>query len=172
MDGGAPTRTATLSVPGAQLSYELRGMGPALLLMPGGPADAGVFGPIAPHLVPHYTVVTYDPRGLGHSPLEGPVDDDRIVEVLADDAHRLLAAVTTDKACVFANSGGAVIGLELAARHPEQIQTLVAHEPPKFVPPDAGRPAQPDFSDDLYETYRTQGVGPAMSKFMVGAGLG
>ena len=33
--------THTLKVPGASLYYELRGSGPVLLFMPGGPADAG-----------------------------------------------------------------------------------------------------------------------------------
>lgn len=37
------TRTETLKVPGASLYYEVRGSGPVLLMMPGGPADAGAF---------------------------------------------------------------------------------------------------------------------------------
>jgi pimeloyl-ACP methyl ester carboxylesterase len=31
---------------------------------------------------------------------------------------------------IFASSGGALNGLALVARHPEQVRTLVAHEPP------------------------------------------
>jgi pimeloyl-ACP methyl ester carboxylesterase len=31
---------------------------------------------------------------------------------------------------IFASSGGAVNALALVARHPEQVRTLVAHEPP------------------------------------------
>ena len=37
-----------------------------------------------------------------------------------------------EPASVFGNSSGAIIGLELAARHPEQVRVLVAHEPPLF----------------------------------------
>ena len=37
-----PIKTATLKVPGADLYYEVRGAGPALVMMPGGPADARV----------------------------------------------------------------------------------------------------------------------------------
>jgi pimeloyl-ACP methyl ester carboxylesterase len=41
--------------------------------------------------------------------------------------------VTGDEpAYVFGNSSGAIIGLELGARHPGQVRTLVAHEPPLF----------------------------------------
>jgi pimeloyl-ACP methyl ester carboxylesterase len=37
--------TKTLNVPGASLYYEVRGSGPVLLMMPGGPADAASFHP-------------------------------------------------------------------------------------------------------------------------------
>ncbi len=37
-----PIKTATLKVPGADLYYEVRGAGPVLVMMPGGPADAWV----------------------------------------------------------------------------------------------------------------------------------
>ena len=130
MNRSVTLRTETLKVPGASLYYEVRGSGPVLLMMPGGPADAGAFRRIAGYLDSDYTVVTYDPRGLSHSPLDGPVKDERIVQIFADDAHRLLAATSNEPAFVFGSSGGAVIALELVARHPEQVRTLVPHEPP------------------------------------------
>lgn len=163
------TRAEILKVPGASLSYEIRGSGPILLMMPGGPATGSVFRSIAGHLAPHYTVVTYDPRGLSHSKLEGSIDDGRIVEIFADDVYRLLKAVDDDQAFVFANSGGAIVGLELATRHPERIRTLVAHEPPSFGPP---REHRDENSEDLHETYRSRGVRAAMARFMAEAGLG
>jgi pimeloyl-ACP methyl ester carboxylesterase len=162
--------TRTLKVPGASLYYEVRGSGPVLLTMPGGPADAASFHPLAGYLASNYTVVTYDPRGLSHSRLEGELQGDRIVEIFADDAHRLLAAVTKEKANVFASSGGAVIALELAARHPEEIKTLVAHEAPAQVllPDTARRRAE---VNDIVETYRSAGIGPTMQKFMAHTGI-
>jgi len=159
-------RTETLKVPGASIYYEVRGSGPVLLMMPGGPADASAFRRIAGHLDSHYTVVTYDPRGLSHSTLDAPVQDERIVEIFADDAHRLLTATAKERAFVFASSGGAVIGLELAARHPEQVRTLVSHEPPApALLPDTVR--ERAAMEEIYQTYRTAGIGPAMQKFMV-----
>lgn len=158
-------KTETLKVPGATIYYEVRGSGPVLLMMPGGPADAGAFRKIAGYLESDYTVVTYDPRGLSHSPLDTPVEDDRIVQIFADDAHRLLAATGNAPAFVFASSGGATIGLELAARHPEQVRTLVAHEPPSAILlPDPARVRAE--SADIVETYRSAGIGPTMQKFM------
>jgi pimeloyl-ACP methyl ester carboxylesterase len=162
--------TKTLNVPGASLYYEVRGSGPVLLMMPGGPADAASFHPLAGYLASHYTVVTYDPRGLSHSRLEGPLEGDKIVEIFADDVHRLLAAVTKEKANIFASSGGAVIALELAARHPEQIKTLVAHEPPAgaLLPETARRREE---MNDIVDTYRSAGIGPTMQKFMAMTGI-
>src|ERR1700732_2336705 len=92
MKSTTPMTAERLAVPGANLYYEVRGSGPVLLMMPGGPADARNFRQIAEQLAPDYTVVTYDPRGLSHSTLDGPVRDDRIVEIFADDAYRVLAA--------------------------------------------------------------------------------
>jgi len=158
----------TLNVPGARIHYEVRGSGPVLLCMPGGPADAGAFRKIADELAPYYTVVTYDPRGLSHSPLEGPFQDERAIEINADDAHRLISGVTNEKANVFASSGGAVISLELARRHPEQISTLVAHEPPAAaVLPDPASAREQVI--DIVETYKAAGLGAAFPKFMAQA---
>ncbi len=158
-------RAEILKVPGASIYYEVRGSGPVLLMMPGGPADAGAFRQIAGYLESDYTVVTYDPRGISHSTLDAPVNDERIVQIFADDAHRLLSATSKEPAFVFASSGGATIALELAARHPDQVRTLVAHEPPSAIllPDAAGARAQ---SADIVETYRSAGIGPTMQKFM------
>jgi pimeloyl-ACP methyl ester carboxylesterase len=140
-------------------------------MMPGGPADATAFRSIAGHLAPNYTVVTYDPRGLSRSKLESPLDEERIVEVFADDVHRLLATLTREKADVFASSGGAVIALELAARHPEQLNTVVSHEPPS--PTLQSKPAYVRATmEQIATTYRTAGIGPAVQIFsdLVGGG--
>lgn len=88
-----PPRTGTLAVPGATLHYETLGSGPVLLLIPGGAGDAGLYAGMAPELATRYTVVSYDPRGLSRSPLDGPADAPRAdeeVSVWSDDAHRLL----------------------------------------------------------------------------------
>jgi pimeloyl-ACP methyl ester carboxylesterase len=166
MNETARMKTSHLNVPGASLYYEVRGAGPVILMMPGGPADAGAFRKIARELESDYTVVTYDPRGLSHSPLDAPVKDERIVQIFADDAHRLLAATSKEPAFVFASSGGAVIALELVARHPEQVRTLVPHEPPApALLPDPAR--ERAAMEEIVQTYRAVGIGPAMQKFMV-----
>jgi len=165
------TKTATLKVPGASLYYEVTGSGPVLLMIPGAPADAGAFAPIAAQLADRYTVVTYDWRGASRSPLDEPPGDlpgGLPMQVQSDDAARLLAAVDAGPACVLGCSGGALTGLDLAARHPEQVGTLVAHEPPamNLLPDGEGWRAA---FQRVHETYRSDGAGPAMQQFIAAA---
>jgi pimeloyl-ACP methyl ester carboxylesterase len=159
-----------LDVPGATLHYEVRGSGPVLLLICGGIYDAAGYAGLAGALADRYTVVAYDRRGNSRSPLDGPPEPQRI-EVHADDASRLLAEVADGPAHVFGNSSGAVIGLELAARHPEQVRALVAHEPPLLaILPDAEHWAA--VLTDVERAYREGGVVPAMGTFGAAMGMG
>jgi pimeloyl-ACP methyl ester carboxylesterase len=160
----------TLPVPGAALYYEVRGSGPVLLMIPGGPMDAGGFAALAERLADEYTVVTYDCRGNSRSPAEGSWDD-LTVEVAADDAYRLLEAVSPGPADVLGSSGGATYGLDLVARYPGRVRTLVAHEPPvSELLPDAAK--WHAFNEDIGETYRADGTFAALHKFTVGLGFG
>jgi pimeloyl-ACP methyl ester carboxylesterase len=84
--------------------------------------------------------------------------------VHADDAAALLSAVSEEPAYVYGNSGGGTIGLDLVARHPGLVRTLVAHETFLIeVLPDSAK--WRSRLDDLSETYRTEGVFAAMGKF-------
>jgi len=159
----------TLKVPGATLYYEVRGTGPVLLMIPGGPMDAGGFAPMADCLADRYTVVTTDCRGNSRSPAEGSPDD-LTVNVFADDAHLLLAAVGSEPAFVLGSSGGATYGLDLVARYPGQVRTLVAHEPPvAALLPDAARWRA--WTEEIASISQRDGVFPALAKFGEGVGL-
>ena len=67
---------------------------------------------------------------------------------------------------LFASSGGAVNALALVARHPEQVRTLVAHEPPlaAILPDREGALA---VTEAIADTYQRSGFGPAMAQFIV-----
>ena len=164
-----PARVATLEVPGASLHYEVRGTGPVLLIIPGMPADAGLYAVVARRLADGWTVVAYDPRGMSRSRLHGPPADQR-VEEHADDASRVLAAVDRGPAHVLTDSISGLVGLELAATHPEQVRTLVAFEPPltELLP---DRERWRAFYDDLHATYGRDGLGPALQRFAAEVGL-
>jgi pimeloyl-ACP methyl ester carboxylesterase len=159
-------KTHTLDVPGAVLSYDVRAneasTEPVLLLI-GSPMGADGFATLAGHF-PDRTVVTYDPRGAGRSLR---TDDARQTtpEEHADDLHRLISALDAGPVDIFASSGGAVNALALVARHPEQVRTLVAHEPPAMRElPDAETAVAACV--DMHETYQRSGYGPAMAKFI------
>ncbi|MFF1822449.1 alpha/beta fold hydrolase [Kribbella sp. NPDC058245] len=158
-----------LAVPGATLHYEVTGSGPVLLLIAGGGTDAGIFDGIVGRLAADYTVVAYDPRGNSRSPYDGGAADER-VDQSAEDALALLDAVGGDEpAYVFGSSSGAITGLELITRHPDRVRLLIAHEPPcvEVLPNPADHRA---FFEQVYDTYRTDGVEAADVLFSRGIG--
>jgi pimeloyl-ACP methyl ester carboxylesterase len=158
--------TRTLDVPGAVLTYDVRPSDSStepILVLIGSPMGASGFGTLAGHFTDR-TVVTYDPRGVERSEKADPASDSTPDEH-ADDVHRLISALGAGPVDLFATSGGAVNALALVARHPEDVRTLVAHEPPAAqVLPD--REAALAACKDINETYRRSGFGPAMAKFI------
>jgi pimeloyl-ACP methyl ester carboxylesterase len=66
---------------------------------------------------------------------------------------------------LFASSGGAVNALALVARHPEDVRTLVAHEPPlaSILPDREGALAA---SRAVSDTYQRSGYGAGMAHFI------
>jgi pimeloyl-ACP methyl ester carboxylesterase len=158
--------TRTLDVPGAVLNYDVHGNGSGtepILLLFGSPMGAQGFTTLARHFSDR-TVVTYDPRGAERSKRTDGAKDTTPDEH-ADDLRRLIQTLDVGPVDMFGTSGGAVNALALVARHPEQVRTLVAHEPP------AGQ-VLPDHDQvlaacvDIRETYEREGFGPAMAKFI------
>ena len=168
----AETTSATLAVPGARLYYEVCGSGPVLLMIQSGAGGADGSVNIAPYLADRFTVVSYDRRGLSRSPLERPAGGSEGIEQHSEDCHRLLTALTTEPAFVFGSSIGALIGLDLVARHPEQVTTLVAHEPPapELLPDEEGDAAE-RAQEAVEHAYRREGLPSAMRAFAVIVGL-
>ena len=167
----ASTGTAisgTLTVPGARLYYEVRGTGPVIALV-GSPMDARSFEPLAEILAADHTVLTTDPRGVNRSPLDNP-DDDSTPELRADDLSRLLGHIGADGAVVFGSSGGAVTVLALAQAHPDQVHTVIAHEPPLEQLLDDAEQRRLAM-EDMIATYLSDGPAAAWAKFMAEANI-
>jgi pimeloyl-ACP methyl ester carboxylesterase len=162
----AEMTTHTLDVPGAVLTYDVRPGGsdnePALFLI-GSPMGAAGFTSLLQHFSDR-TVITYDPRMSDRSKrTDGATQT--TVEEQADDLHRLISALDAGPVDLFASSGGAVNAMALVARHPEQVRTLIAHEPPDAaLLPDAKHALAA--ARDIHETYMRSGTGPAMAKFI------
>jgi pimeloyl-ACP methyl ester carboxylesterase len=133
------TTTHVLETPEADIVYDVHGPADGSrppLLMVGQPMEASGFSTLASYFADR-TVVTYDPRGLGRSVRkDGRVD--HIPTTQAGDLHGVIQALGAGPVDVFGSSGGAVAALALVTAHPDDVSTLVAHEPPLVgVLPDA-----------------------------------
>ncbi|SDM35210.1 alpha/beta fold hydrolase [Allokutzneria albata] len=153
------------------LHRRIRGEGPLLLIVQGGFGNAEHTEGLVEALIDDYTVVTYDRRGLSRSPSSsGPFT----ISDHADDAARLLAELTDEPAYVLGCSIGAVVGLDLAARHPDKLRHLLAHEPPALrVLPEARRAEAIRAHEDVEGAFRAHGPGAALPKLfaLIGADL-
>ena len=158
-----PTTAATLGVPGGRLYHEVRGTGPLVPLV-AAPMGADAFAALADLLATDHTVLTTDPRGVGRSPMDDP-EQDSTPELRADDLSRLIAHLGAGPATVLGSSGGAVTVLALAQAHPEQVSTVIAHEPPlqELV---EDRERLRVATDGIVATYLAQGSAAAWAAFM------
>src|SRR4051794_25465722 len=162
------TTMRILKTAGADIAYDVHGPLPTAdgrppLFMIGQPMTAGGFGTLLSHF-PERTVITYDPRGLGRSARrDGRDDHDPTAQ--AEDVHGVIEALGAGPVDMFASSGGAVTALALVAAHPDDVVTLVAHEPPLIpVLPDAeaAERARAGFRD----AYEAGGSGAGMAAFI------
>jgi pimeloyl-ACP methyl ester carboxylesterase len=135
------TTTHVLNTAEADIAYDVHGPLPTEdgrppLFMIGQPMTASGFTTLISHF-PDRTVVSYDPRGLGRSVRkDGGTENTPTLQ--ARDIHALIEALGAGPVDMFASSGGAVTALELVAKYPDDVITLVAHEPPLIhVLPDA-----------------------------------
>jgi pimeloyl-ACP methyl ester carboxylesterase len=134
-----------------------------VLLMIGSPMGAAGFKTLSGYFNDR-TVVTYDPRGVERSQRTDGAERST-VEEHADDVHRIISDLAAGPVDLFASSGGATNALALVAKHPEQVRTLVAHEPPvAAILPDREHALAAAL--DIHETYMRSGFGPGMAKFI------
>jgi pimeloyl-ACP methyl ester carboxylesterase len=154
-----------LETPEVNLYYTVRGSGPMLLILQGGAGNADGSEALANELACDFTVVTYDRRGLSRStPIRAEAYE---IATHADDAARLIAAVSGEPAFVFGSSLGALIGVELAARHPSLVRLLIAHEPGLFaLLQGAERDEAIRWHNETIEAFQREGV-PAAMKLMI-----
>src|SRR3954466_10122879 len=162
------TTTHILNTAEADIAYDVDGPlrpadGRPSLLMIGQPMDASGFRTLASHF-PDRTVVAYDPRGLGRSTRnDGRVDHAPTLQ--ANDVHAVIEALGAGPVEMFASSGGAVTALALVAAYPDDVTTLVAHEPPLIpVLPDATAPERARAG--VRDAYDADGPSAGMAAFI------
>lgn len=154
-----------LEVPGARLSYEVRGAGPVMVMISGASGAGAGFTEIADLLSDQFTVVTYDRRGFSQSELTGAQDRDHRLETDVNDVFRVIQHFGHGgSTVVYGASSGAIIVLELIATHPERIRCVIAHEPPLMMLLSEGR-KWIEFFRTLYGVYRESGPEAALDQF-------
>jgi pimeloyl-ACP methyl ester carboxylesterase len=108
---------------GVALWYATTGNGPPVVLLHGGLANADYWGNQVRALRAHHTVIVMDSRGHGRSARDArPFGYD----LMADDVVALLDHLRLPKADIVGWSDGAIIGLDLAIRHPARVGRVFA----------------------------------------------
>ena len=122
---------STVFANGTHLWYEITGASDApLVLVHGSWGDHHNWDAVVPGLARSFRVLTYDRRG--HSLSARPSTQGSLGED-AMDLAALLETLGLAPAHVVGNSGGAAVGLWLAAQRPDVLRSLVVHEPPLFA---------------------------------------
>lgn len=105
-----------------EIGWESHGSGDPLLLIHGlGYARWG-WEPLLPLLSDHFTVITFDNRGIGETSVPpGPYT----AGAMAADARAVLEASGVDRAHVAGSSLGGMVAQELAISHPQTVDRLV-----------------------------------------------
>ncbi|WVT76856.1 alpha/beta hydrolase (plasmid) [Sinorhizobium chiapasense] len=112
-----------VDVNGMKMYYEVSGKGEPLVVLHGAYMNIPSMGTIIPKLAETHKVYAVELQGHGRT-----TDIDRPITYpnLADDVAAFMDAVDLEKADVFGYSMGAAAGLQLAIRHPEKVNNLVA----------------------------------------------
>ena len=128
-----------VEVSGMTMYYEVSGEGDPLIVLHGAYMNIPTMGAIIPKLAERHKVYAIEMQGHGRT-----TDINRPITYpnLADDVAAFMDAVGVEKADVFGYSMGAAAGLQLAIRHPQKVNKLVAAS----VAYDAGG-WQPEFID-------------------------
>jgi pimeloyl-ACP methyl ester carboxylesterase len=115
--------TGHAKVNGISIYYAVIGHGSPVVLLHGGLANSDYWGNQVKALAPHHMVILMDSRGHGRSTRDTrPYGYD----LMADDVVGLLDTLHVARADVVGWSDGAILGLDLAIRHPDRVGKIFA----------------------------------------------
>ena len=117
------TTSGYAAVNGIKLYYATIGEGAPVVLLHGGLGNSDYWGNQVTALAPHHKVILVDSRGHGRSTRDAqPYGYD----LMADDVVALLDTLTIPRADVVGWSDGAILGLDMAMRHPDRVGKVFA----------------------------------------------
>ena len=115
--------TGHAKINGISLYYAVIGHGSPVVLLHGGLANSDYWGNQVKALAPHHEVILMDSRGHGRSTRDArPYGYD----LMADDVVGLLDTLHIARADMVGWSDGAILGLDLALRHPDRVGRIFA----------------------------------------------
>ena len=123
-------------IAGTDLSYEVRGTGPALLLLHAFPLGLAMWDDQARALSASFQVVRFDARGFGGTPAGESL---LTMERIADDAAALLDHLSLPAATVCGLSMGGYAAFAFVRRHPTRLRGLVLADTKASADTDAAR---------------------------------
>lgn len=118
-----PAESGLAPVNGIRIWYAEFGQGEPVLLLHGGLANANYWGLQVRALQQHYRVIVMDSRGHGRSTRDARGFG---YDLMADDVVGLLDYLKIRRVALVGWSDGAIIGLDIAMRHPERLTKLFA----------------------------------------------
>ena len=133
----AASDTGRVAVEGGTLFYEVRGSGPAVVLLHGGGLDRTMWDPQLEPLLRSFRVVRYDARGHGRS--SAPMGPYSMVE----DFRLVLDHLGVERAHLVGLSMGGGTALDFATAYPARVHTLAlvsTSGPPPGAPLPPGTP--------------------------------
>ena len=146
-------------IAGTELSYEVEGKGPAVLLLHAFPLGSFMWERQAEALRKTHTVVRFDDRGFGDSP---PGDALLTMERIADDAAALLDHLGISQAIVGGCSMGGYAAFAFARRHPTRLRGLVLQDTRATADTPEARKGRGELADKVLK----QGAAAAAEAFL------
>jgi pimeloyl-ACP methyl ester carboxylesterase len=125
----------TIPVDGLNIFYREAGKkpSPALLLLHGFPTSSHMFRNLIPILARHYHIVAPDFPGFGQTDLPSHKEFAYTFENLAEVMGKFTEAIGLKKFSIYIFDYGAPVGLRVAFKHPERIQTIISQNGNAYV---------------------------------------
>src|SRR5216684_1366159 len=108
---------------GVKIWYASFGRGEPVILLHGGLANSNYWGNQVRALALRYRVIVMDSRGHGRSTRN---DQPYGYDMMAADVVALMGFLKIPKAAIVGWSDGAILGLDIAMKHPERLSKLFA----------------------------------------------
>jgi 3-oxoadipate enol-lactonase len=141
------------------ISYEVLGQGPDLILLHPFPAHHGVWMPVAEHLASKYRVILPDLRGHGNS---GVGEGAATMEKHAEDLVKVLADANVGRAIFAGESIGGYILFEFWRRHRDRFNALILCNTKATADNDEARRARLQSAEDVMK----KGVEPFVDSML------